>query len=202
MNSATSGHERRYRPAMAWTPTPPADRPRSWVARHKIRTALIAVGVLLAGFWALGVAVGPPPEKHKAAPPAATQPATTPAPAAKATTAPPPAATTKAPPPPKATKAAPAPKPTTHTDPAAKPGTACFGQQWPQPVPDVVGRDLSSGTDPLLCYQVAAATAPDGHDVMQDPGNTARLWTITAMNPRAGTPVEPTTPITLTVAPR
>ncbi|WP_439676774.1 hypothetical protein [Embleya sp. MST-111070] len=157
--------------------------------------------MLLVGFWAIGVTVGAP-KKHKDAQPAATSPA----PVVPATTALPPAPSTKAAPPaktpappPKGTTAAPAPEATTHTDPAVKPGTACYGQQWPQAVPNVVGKDLSTGADPLLCFEVAAATAPDGHDVMKDAANIAYQWTVKSMEPAAGTPVEPTTPIRLTV---
>jgi len=43
------------------------------------------------------------------------------------------------------------------------------------------------------------ATAPDGHDAMNDPALDAYKWRITSMNPAAGTLIPRNQQITLTV---
>jgi hypothetical protein len=77
----------------------------------------------------------------------------------------------------------------------------CDAKKWPLPLPSAVGRKLDFlDVDPvLICLNVAAATAPDGHDTMNDPDNRAYGWRITSMSPAPGTPVAETQPITLTV---
>jgi hypothetical protein len=66
-----------------------------------------------------------------------------------------------------------------------------------------VGKNLEFlDDDPvLICLNVAAVTAPDGHDVMNDPASQAYSWRITSMSPPPGTPVAETQPSTLTVVP-
>jgi hypothetical protein len=78
----------------------------------------------------------------------------------------------------------------------------CDAELWPLPLNNVVGESLDTiDYDPVLtCLDVAAATAPDGHNVMNDPANQADGWQITSMSPPAGTPVTETQTITLTVA--
>jgi hypothetical protein len=50
---------------------------------------------------------------------------------------------------------------------AFTPLTPCSAQQWPKPVPgNLVGRSLTDVLDDLpLCFNVVAATAPDGRDI-------------------------------------
>jgi hypothetical protein len=49
----------------------------------------------------------------------------------------------------------------------------CDAKKWPLPLPVAVGKNLEFlDDDPvLICLNVAAATAPDGHDVMNDPAS-------------------------------
>jgi hypothetical protein len=53
----------------------------------------------------------------------------------------------------------------------------CDAMPWPLPLPDAVGRTLEDSiNDPVLtCLNVAAATAPDGHDAQNDPARDAPL---------------------------
>jgi hypothetical protein len=80
-----------------------------------------------------------------------------------------------------------------------RPATICDAKAWPQPVPVVAGKLLTDTVDgPLLCFNVTEATAPDGHDALQDPANDTD-WTITGVTPAAGTRVTEKQPIALTV---
>lgn len=92
------------------------------------------------------------------------------------------------------------PAPAKPTD--AKPGldAVCGGLAWPRPVPDGLnGKPLTeAAAGPLLCFTVAKAVAPDGHDAMQDDTATTN-WIITGTSPDAGAAVNQDQPITLTV---
>ncbi|MFI6689731.1 hypothetical protein [Streptomyces sp. NPDC050485] len=92
------------------------------------------------------------------------------------------------------------PTPAKPTD--AKPGlgTLCSGMAWPRPVPDGLnGKPLTqAAAGPLLCFTVAKAVAPDGHDAMQDDTATTN-WIVTGSSPDAGTAINQDQPITLTV---
>ena len=88
-------------------------------------------------------------------------------------------------------------KPTPTAQTAAQ---ACAAQAWPQPVPNVVGQNLSdAGGGVLTCFALARATAPDGHDVMNDPASEAYRWRIVSLSPPVGTLVALNTPIMLTL---
>ncbi len=66
--------------------------------------------------------------------------------------------------------------------------TACNSVKWPQRVPDVVGANASDAlTGALLCFNVTAAIAPDGHDILTDPANSAYKWKIASVSPARGT---------------
>ncbi|MFE9404960.1 hypothetical protein ACFYNY_25005 [Streptomyces sp. NPDC006530] len=79
----------------------------------------------------------------------------------------------------------------------ASPGTACTGKKWPQSVPPVMGTPLADAIDgPLLCFNITAAVAPDGHDALQDPANDTD-WIVTGTKPAAGTNVTEDQPVTL-----
>lgn len=77
--------------------------------------------------------------------------------------------------------------------------TACDNKTWPQPVPVVIGKPLTDAVDgPLLCFNITKATAPDGHDALQDPANDTD-WTVAGTTPAVGTLVAEKQSITLTV---
>lgn len=80
----------------------------------------------------------------------------------------------------------------------------CDQMVWPQPLPEVEGRRLDAVfNDPILiCLSVHAATAPDGHNVMNDAANHPDSWLITSMTPPPGAVVPKSQAITLTVVPR
>ncbi|MFI0967911.1 hypothetical protein ACH4S8_42145 [Streptomyces sp. NPDC021080] len=73
----------------------------------------------------------------------------------------------------------------------------CRAQDWPQPMPDIQGQPFDPlGTD-LKCFGNIQAVAPDGHDVMTDPGSGLGAWTVVSSNPGPGVKVGITTSITL-----
>jgi hypothetical protein len=51
----------------------------------------------------------------------------------------------------------------------------------------------------LSCLDNVTATAPNGHDAMNDPSLDAYKWWIASMNPPAGTTIPRNQQITLTV---
>jgi hypothetical protein len=77
---------------------------------------------------------------------------------------------------------------------------ACDAMKWPMPLPPTVGWPLDhiDGDSILECLDFSA-TAPDGHDVMNDPARDAHTWRITGMSPPAGTLVARTQTINVTV---
>ena len=83
-------------------------------------------------------------------------------------------------------------------------GPECDQMTWPQPLPQVDGRGLDAiFNDPILiCLSLNKATAPDGHNVMDDAANHPDSWLITSMLPPPGTAVPKSQQITLTVVPR
>jgi len=77
----------------------------------------------------------------------------------------------------------------------------CNAMHWPMPLPPTVGWFLMHLTNDtiLSCIDNVTATAPDGHDAMNDPALDAYKWRITSMNPAAGTLIPRNQQITLTV---
>jgi hypothetical protein len=71
----------------------------------------------------------------------------------------------------------------------------------PMPLPPTVGYSLEhTSNDSILQYfDNITATAPDGHDAMNDPARDAHTWRITSMTPPAGTMVPMNQKINLTV---
>jgi hypothetical protein len=69
------------------------------------------------------------------------------------------------------------------------------------PMPATIGWSLMHlSNDTLLsCFDNVTATAPDGHDAINDPVNAAFTWKITSMIPPAGTMVMRDQQIKLTV---
>lgn len=69
-------------------------------------------------------------------------------------------------------------------------------------MPDLVGKSLGViRSEALKCFNVTAAIAPDGHNVLDDPVGATGAWTITAVAPPVGAAVTGEQPITVTVAP-
>ena len=88
--------------------------------------------------------------------------------------------------------------------PAAKAITGneqCNAMHWPMPLPPTVGYSLEHliNDSLLACFDNIVATAPDGHDAMNDPASQAYTWKITSMTPPAGTMVPRNQKINLTV---
>jgi hypothetical protein len=56
------------------------------------------------------------------------------------------------------------------------------------PLPPTVGYSLvhTSNDSILSCFDNIVATAPDGHDAMNDPASQAYTWKVTSMSPPAG----------------
>ncbi|MFD5521803.1 hypothetical protein [Streptomyces sp. NPDC127066] len=73
----------------------------------------------------------------------------------------------------------------------------CRAQEWPQPLPDVEGRPFDPFGKDLVCFDNIEAVAPDGHDVMTDPGSGLGAWTVVSSTPGPGAKVRIATPITL-----
>ncbi|QSE86574.1 hypothetical protein [Rhodococcus koreensis] len=74
----------------------------------------------------------------------------------------------------------------------------CDREPWPLQLPDVQGLDFNTAsTDTLFCFNLTVATAPDGHDVMNDPANSTYEWFISNESPQPGTPMDRSTPVTL-----
>ncbi|MGW3917242.1 PASTA domain-containing protein [Streptomyces sp. NPDC005070] len=73
----------------------------------------------------------------------------------------------------------------------------CRAQEWPQPMPDVQGQPFDPLGKDLMCFDNIEAMAPDGHDVMTDPGSGLGAWTVVSSSPGPGAKVRITTPITL-----
>lgn len=78
----------------------------------------------------------------------------------------------------------------------------CTADGWPQPVPNAVGRQLEDIVDDdsfWICLNIAAM-APDGHDVMDDPGGLTHPWRIISQSPQEGTPVAENQTVTFQVS--
>lgn len=90
---------------------------------------------------------------------------------------------------------------TSHAAPDDNSGKQCDQMTWPQPLPGIDGKRLDAiFNDPvLICLTLKAATAPDGHNVMNDASNHPNAWAITSMTPPPGTLVPKTQNITMTV---
>ncbi|WP_339133690.1 hypothetical protein WJM95_30900 [Streptomyces sp. f51] len=73
----------------------------------------------------------------------------------------------------------------------------CQAQDWPQPMPDIEGQPFDPLGKDLKCFGNIQAVAPDGHDVMTDPGGGLGAWTVVSSTPAPGAKVRITTPITL-----
>jgi hypothetical protein len=69
----------------------------------------------------------------------------------------------------------------------------CAAQQWPRPVPNVVGSNLFDVTvqGALSCWDNVRAVAPDGHDPIHNPTGTvdAADYLISSVSPPSGTPI-------------
>ena len=66
----------------------------------------------------------------------------------------------------------------------------CKAMHWPMPLPPTVGYgiDRTMNDSVLMCFDNMVATAPDGHDVMNDTiDKSPSLWRVTSMSPPAGT---------------
>jgi len=76
----------------------------------------------------------------------------------------------------------------------------CQAMHWPMPLPATTGWALTHlDSDSILsCLNNVVATAPDGHDVMNDPANSVYAWKIATMSPAAGTMVTRDQKISLT----
>lgn len=83
-------------------------------------------------------------------------------------------------------------------------GKQCDQMTWPQPLPGIDGKYLDAiFNDPvLICLNLHAATAPDGHNVMNDAANHPDSWAITSITPPSGTMVPKSQIINMTVVPR
>lgn len=82
--------------------------------------------------------------------------------------------------------------------PALTDAEICNAQSWPRPVPAVDGQILAQALrGSLACFNVTAATAPDGHDVRQSPSGDVTAWRITSISPASGRPIGKTDPVTL-----
>lgn len=83
-------------------------------------------------------------------------------------------------------------------------GPQCDQMTWPQRLPQTNGRGLDAiFNDPILiCLSLHAATAPDGHNVMNDAANHPDSWLITSMTPPPGALVPKSQELTMTVVPR
>jgi hypothetical protein len=77
----------------------------------------------------------------------------------------------------------------------------CRAMHWPMPLPPMVGWSLEhTGNDTIFqCFDNITATAPDGHDTMNDRARDAYSWKVTSMMPPAGTMVPMNQQIKLTV---
>jgi hypothetical protein len=77
----------------------------------------------------------------------------------------------------------------------------CKAMHWPMPLPPTIGWSLThmDYDSVLSCFQNLTATAPDGHDTMNDPANQAHNWKVTSMTPPAGTMVPMDQKLSLTV---
>jgi hypothetical protein len=66
----------------------------------------------------------------------------------------------------------------------------CAAEQWPRPMPDVVGKNLEQVTrqGALACWDNVRGVAPDGHDPV-DNATDAAGYLITAVSPPPGTPI-------------
>jgi hypothetical protein len=76
----------------------------------------------------------------------------------------------------------------------------CKAMHWPMPLPSMVGYPLDHmDNDTILSCLDFTATAPDGHDAMNDPALQAHTWKVTGQSPPAGTMVPQTQKVVLTV---
>ncbi|MFE9558951.1 hypothetical protein ACFYMW_30665 [Streptomyces sp. NPDC006692] len=81
--------------------------------------------------------------------------------------------------------------------------TACDAKTWPQPIPAVIGKPLVDAVSgPLLCFDITTATAPDGHNALDDSTTDAARWTISKTTPASGTHVTEHQAVTLQLAAR
>jgi hypothetical protein len=65
----------------------------------------------------------------------------------------------------------------------------CTAKEWPQPLPNAVGRQLEDIVNDdwfWICLNIAAI-APDGHDVSDDNSGYTQSWRITGQSPAEGT---------------
>jgi hypothetical protein len=77
----------------------------------------------------------------------------------------------------------------------------CTAKEWPQPLPNAVGRQLEVVNDDSfwICLNIAAI-APDGHDVLDDNSGYTQSWRITGQSPAEGTLVAENETVTFQVS--
>ncbi|MFF2554640.1 hypothetical protein ACFVUS_26805 [Nocardia sp. NPDC058058] len=76
----------------------------------------------------------------------------------------------------------------------------CHAKPWPIALPDWRGQRFDSAIQgDGACFHVTTATAPDGHNVLFDSGDTPTYFVIDQA-PAAGTPVTEQQPITVKLA--
>jgi hypothetical protein len=88
----------------------------------------------------------------------------------------------------------------THADNDAQ--QDCTAKEWPQPLPNAVGRqleDIVNDDSFWICLNIAAI-APDGHDVMDDNSGYTQSWRITGQSPAEGTLVAENETVTFQVS--
>lgn len=73
----------------------------------------------------------------------------------------------------------------------------CRAQHWPQPMPNVAGKQFDPLSKDLQCFDKIKALAPDGHDVMNDTGGDVQSWIVASSQPGSGAQVSLSTPIIL-----
>jgi hypothetical protein len=78
----------------------------------------------------------------------------------------------------------------------------CTAKEWPQPLPNAVGRqleDIVNDDSFWICLNIAAI-APDGHDVMDDNNGFTQSWRISGQSPESGTLVAENAAVTFQVS--
>jgi len=78
----------------------------------------------------------------------------------------------------------------------------CTAKEWPQPLPNAVGRqleDIVNDDSFWICLNIAAI-APDGHDVLDDNSRYTQSWRITGQSPAEGTLVAENETVTFQVS--
>jgi hypothetical protein len=78
----------------------------------------------------------------------------------------------------------------------------CTAKEWPQPLPNAVGRqleDIVNDDSFWICLNVVAI-APDGRNVLDDNSGYTQSWRITGQSPEEGTSVAENETVTVQVS--